>query len=67
MYLTWKRDILGPHIAEICTPFPVICSNVNNTMQPKGKSKSKAVPFQAWTSPEGYRSLRLADSMTIGT
>jgi hypothetical protein len=30
-------------------------------------SKGKAIPLQAWTGPEGYRRLRLADSKTIGT
>jgi hypothetical protein len=50
-YLTGKRDILGPHIAEICMPFPVVCSNVNSTIEPKGKVKGKAIPVEAWTDP----------------
>jgi len=29
--------------------------------------KVKAVPLQAWTGPEGSRSLRLPDFKTIGT
>ena len=29
--------------------------------------KGKAVPLQAWTGPEGSRSLRLPDFMTIST
>jgi hypothetical protein len=29
--------------------------------------KGKAIPLQAWTSPEGSRSLRLPDFKTIGT
>jgi len=29
--------------------------------------KGKAIPVQAWTGPEGSRSLRLSDFMTIGT
>jgi len=33
----------------------------------KGKGKGKAIPLQAWTSPEGSRSVRLADFKTIGT
>jgi hypothetical protein len=65
-YVTGKRDILGPHIAEICIPFPFICSNVNSTMQPTGKGKGKAIPLQAWRGPEGHRRMRLPDSMTIG-
>jgi hypothetical protein len=32
-----------------------------------GKGKGKAIPLQAWTSPEGYRRLRLPDFNTIGT
>jgi len=29
--------------------------------------KGKAIPSQAWTGPEGSRSLRLPDFNTIGT
>jgi len=29
--------------------------------------KSKAIPLQAWTNPEGTRRLRLPDFKTIGT
>ena len=29
--------------------------------------KDKAIPLQAWTGPEGSRSLRLPDFKTIGT
>jgi len=29
--------------------------------------KGKAIPLQAWTGPEGSRSLRLPDFKTIGT
>jgi len=31
------------------------------------KGKGKAIPSQAWTSPEGSRRLRLPDFKTIGT
>jgi hypothetical protein len=31
------------------------------------KSKNKAIPLQPLTGPEGSRSLRLSDFMTIGT
>jgi hypothetical protein len=31
------------------------------------KSKGKAIPLQALTGPEGRRSLRLPDFLTIGT
>jgi len=33
----------------------------------KDKGKSKAMPLQAWTDPEGSRGLRLADFKTVGT
>jgi hypothetical protein len=33
----------------------------------KCKKKSKAIPLQAWTGPEGSRRLRLTDFKTIGT
>jgi len=33
----------------------------------KKGQKSKAVPLQAWTGPEGSRKLRLPDFKTIGT
>jgi hypothetical protein len=32
-----------------------------------GKGKGKAIPLQAWTGPEGSRTLRLPDFKTIGT
>jgi hypothetical protein len=31
------------------------------------QGKGKAIPLQAWTGPEGSRSLRLPDFKTIGT
>ena len=31
------------------------------------KGKGKAIPLQAWTGPEGSRSVRLPDFKTIGT
>jgi len=33
----------------------------------KCKGKGKAIPLQAWTGPEGSRSLKLPDFKTIGT
>jgi len=33
----------------------------------RGKGKSKAIPLQAWTDPEGSRRLRFPDFKTIGT
>jgi hypothetical protein len=32
----------------------------------KDKGKSKTIPMQAWTGPEGSRKLRLLDFMIIG-
>jgi hypothetical protein len=32
-----------------------------------GKYKGKAIPLQAWTGPEGSKSLGLPDFKTIGT
>jgi len=32
-----------------------------------GKGKSKAIPVQNWSDPEGSRRLRLPDFKTIGT
>jgi len=29
--------------------------------------KSRAIPLQAWTNPEGFRSLRLTDFKRVGT
>jgi len=31
------------------------------------QGKGKAIPLQAWTGPEDYRSLRLPDIKSIGT
>ena len=31
------------------------------------RDKGKAIPLQAWTGPEGSRTLRLPDFKTIGT
>jgi len=33
----------------------------------KGKGKGKAIPLQAWTGPEGSRSLSLPGLKTVGT
>jgi len=33
----------------------------------RGKSKSKAVPVEAWTGPEGSRKMKLPDFKTYGT
>jgi len=31
------------------------------------EGKGETIPLQAWTGPEGYRSLRLPDFKTVGT
>jgi len=33
----------------------------------KGRGKGKAIPLQAWTGPQGSRTLRFPVLMTIGT
>jgi hypothetical protein len=40
----------------------VVSSSTNN--QPNVDIKGKAVPLQAWSSPEGSRKLRFPDFMT---
>jgi len=40
---------------------------VKNVVDKILSSKGKAIPLQAWTSPEGSRRLRLPDFKTIGT
>jgi hypothetical protein len=32
-----------------------------------GNGKSKAIPVEAWSGPEGSRKLKLPDFMTVGT
>jgi hypothetical protein len=39
---------------------------INIVVLDKSRVK-KAIPLQAWTGPEGSRSLRLPDLKTIGT
>jgi len=42
--------------------------SIPNLMRSRfGRNKGKAIQLQAWTSPEGSRSLRLPDFKTIGT
>ena len=43
------------------------CFTVNWFIVVKGKDKSKAIPLQAWTGPEGSRRLKLPDFKTVGT
>jgi len=40
----------------------VYCAHYYGLFQ--GKGKSKAVPLQAWTGPEGSRKLRVTDFVT---
>ena len=41
-----------------------ICWFLRRSVSGKGKGKSKAVPLQAWSGPEGSRKLRFPDYMT---
>jgi hypothetical protein len=56
----------------------MLVNDLQNTNVPKNvprftifgcflRGKGKAIPLQAWTSPEGSRRLRLPDFMTIDT
>jgi len=40
---------------------------MDNCEMIKGKGKGKAIPLQAWTDPDGSRSLRFQDFKAIGT
>jgi hypothetical protein len=42
-------------------------STSSHITEPKGKGKGKAIPLEAWTSPEASRRLRLTDFKAIGT
>ena len=54
---TWKYTCSGLHGLHT--------DNYSSTSE--ARVKDKAVPLQAWTGPEGSRSLRLPDFKTIGT
>jgi len=43
------------------------CKFLNVDVQVKGKVIGKAMPVQAWTSPEGSRRMRCQNFKTIGT
>jgi len=47
--------------------YAIYSPNSHNHVPLKGDGKSKAVPLQAWTGPEGSRRLRLPDFKTVGT
>jgi hypothetical protein len=50
---------------EINTP-RLLSVRAKGICKRKGKSKSKAIPLQAWTGPEGFRRIRLPDFKIIG-
>jgi len=61
----------GSDIWEQCV-ISGFCHEVDDNCAPLGyyaasKGKGKAIPLQAWTGPEGSRSLRLPDFKTFGT
>ena len=43
------------------------CIHGNENPNGKGKENGKAIPLQAWTGPEGSRSLRLRDLKRVAT
>jgi hypothetical protein len=67
----WMRSVLFWEIESIrCTQMSVRNYHYrlyNNSEQFRSHITIKAIPLQAWTSPEGSRSLRLPDFKTIGT
>ena len=59
----WRSSLLG-HVTGLLQA-PQLTAGVLLPQSVRGKSK--AVPLQAWTGPEGSRRLRLPDFKTIGT
>jgi len=56
---------VGPVLKKKITSF-VLANNYKFSFWYTVK-KGKAIPLQAWTGPEGSRSLRLPDFKTFGT
>ena len=56
------------HISQ-CQSYVKVTQSQSVTFCKEGfySDKGKAIPLQAWTGPEGSRSLKLPDFKTIGT
>ena len=52
---------IGPATFQF-VPQPTVPPRASQSM--KGKGKGKAIPLQAWSTPEGSRKLRLPDFVT---
>jgi hypothetical protein len=58
------KVLTNPH----CFTYMIIINTIHSYTQSLHiKAKGKAIPLQAWRSPEGSRRLRLPDFKTIGT
>jgi hypothetical protein len=56
---------LSPWLISVIYPYLQLC--LLTVLIPGGRGKRKAIPVQAWTSPEGSRRLRLPDLKKIDT
>ena len=70
-FIAHNPYMLRPHILAIlrdlqvwttCIAYMAACYKIIGRL-----CKGKAIPLQAWTGPEGSRSLRLPDFKTVGT
>ena len=50
-----------------CCHLLVLFVTTNPPLHANKMCKGKAIPLQVWTSPEGFRRLRLPDFKTVGT
>ena len=65
MILTEKETLTEESVVSvtICPTHGISSDETNKDYTKKGKT----IPLQAWTGPEGSRTLRLPDFKTIGT
>jgi hypothetical protein len=60
--------IISPYFLPVASTARCFISHITNKSGYNTLcKKSKAIPLQAWTGPEGSRRLRLPDFKTIGT
>jgi hypothetical protein len=48
-------------------PWEIQLMKVTGELRDSYTSKGKAIQYQAWTGPEGFRRLRLPEFKTLGT